>query len=164
MKALFLDRDGVVNIDYNYVHKIEDFEFVDDIFEVCKLFGKKGYEIFIVTNQSGINRGYYTKDDFLKLTDWMLERFKENGITVKDVSFCPHTSEQNCSCRKPKPGMLLDLAKRYDIDLKHSFMIGDKQRDIDSAINAGLKEQNCLLVESNRSFLDKVHKQWSNRL
>ena len=138
--ALFLDRDGVVNIEKNYLYKPEDVEFVDGIFEVCEFFQKKGYDIFIVTNQSGIARGYYTTEDFLHLTQWFEEMFAQRGIVIKKTYFCPHHPEITgpCSCRKPNPGMLLEAQKEFGIDMQKSLLIGDKERDIEAAKRAGV--------------------------
>jgi len=141
VKALFLDRDGVINIEKDYLYKVEDFEFVDGIIDLCKFYQELGYILIVVTNQSGIARGYYSEDDFNRLTSWMIEEFSKYGIEIKKVYFCPHHPDINgeCSCRKPQPGMLFDAAKDFNIDLEDSILIGDKQRDIDAAINAGLK-------------------------
>lgn len=141
-KALFLDRDGVINVEKEYLYKREDFEFIDGIFDLCRYYQDRGYSIFVVTNQSGIARKYYTEDDFLKLTEWMLDAFKKQGITITKVYYCPHHPEISgeCECRKPKPGMFFDAAKEFDIDLKNSIIIGDKERDIEAGINAGLQE------------------------
>ena len=139
-KALFLDRDGVINIEKNYLYKKDDFEFIDGIFELCKHYQELGYLIFVVTNQSGIARQYYSEEDFLKLTEWMNAAFKEKGIEIQKVYFCPHHPDISgeCNCRKPKPGMILDAAKEFDIDLSHSLLVGDKERDIEAALNAGI--------------------------
>ena len=141
-KALFLDRDGVINIEKNYLYKESDFEFIDGIFELCKHYQDLGYLIVIVTNQSGIAREYYSQEDFLKLTSWMVTAFKKHGITISKVYFCPHHPDISgeCSCRKPKPGMILEAAKEFDIDLTQSILIGDKERDIESALNAGIEK------------------------
>ena len=141
-KALFLDRDGVINVEVNYLHKIEDFVFIDGIFELCKYYIDLGFIIIVVTNQSGIARDYYTEEDFKMLTSWMINEFKKNNIEIKKVYHCPHHPDfsSTCSCRKPKPGMLLQAQKDFDIDMKNSIMIGDKERDIEAALNAGLKE------------------------
>ena len=135
-KALFLDRDGIINVDHGYVCKIEEFEFTDGIFELLQLFNKEGYLLFIVTNQSGIGRGYYTKEAFETLTEWMIETLHVHGIDIKEVQYCPHTPKENCHCRKPETGMIDNILQTYPIDLKHSWMIGDKQSDIDLARNA----------------------------
>jgi D-glycero-D-manno-heptose 1,7-bisphosphate phosphatase len=135
-KALFLDRDGVINVDHGYVYKIEDFQFTKGIFELLHLFLAQGYSLFIVTNQSGIGRGYYSKKAFLDLTTFMLNRLKEQGITIQEVAYCPHAPEEQCFCRKPATGMVEYLCSNYQINLKKSWLIGDKQSDIDLAHNA----------------------------
>lgn len=139
-KALFLDRDGVINIEKNYLHKIQDFEFVDGIFELCNHFQQLGYLIIVVTNQSGIARGYYNENDFSKLTSWMNKEFLKNNIIVSNVYFCPHHPDISgpCDCRKPNPGMLLKARDDYNILLNKSIIVGDKERDIQAGINAGL--------------------------
>jgi len=161
VKAAFLDRDGVINIDTGYVGRIKDFKFKDGIFELLKLLQNLGFSLFIVTNQSGIARGYYSEEDFYKLTEWMKEEFKKKGIEIKDVRFCPHhpniTGE--CECRKPKPGMILDLAKEYGIDLKNSIMIGDSDRDIEAAKRAGI-EKTFKVEESLYDIIKKIKKEF----
>lgn len=139
-KALFLDRDGVVNIEKNYLHKIEDFELMEGIVEVCRVYAEKGYLILIVTNQSGISRGYYSEEDFALLSQWMVEHFKELGITITRIYHCPHheSIDGACECRKPEPGMFLRAQREYDIDMEHSVMIGDNERDIEAALRAGV--------------------------
>ena len=107
IKTIFLDRDGVINKEVNYLHKIEDFEFIDGVFDTCQYFKSLNYKIIITTNQSGISRGYYTEIDFQKLTNWMLGQFNINNIDILDVIHCPHLPSDLCDCRKPKPGMFL---------------------------------------------------------
>jgi len=135
-KALFLDRDGIVNIDHGYVSKIEDFQFTEGIFDLLHLFSKYDYQIFIVTNQSGIGRGYYTQDNFNILTTWMLSEFQKQNINIVSVHHCPHAPEEKCHCRKPQTGMIDEILTLHSIDLTHSWLIGDKQSDIDLAINS----------------------------
>ena len=106
MKVIFLDRDGVVNQEIGYLYKTSDFKFIDGIFQACKYFQSHNYKIIIITNQSGISRGYYSENDFKILTEWMLKQFLINDINILDVLHCPHGPESNCSCRKPNPGML----------------------------------------------------------
>lgn len=139
-KALFLDRDGVINVEKNYLYRIEDFEFLDGIFELCRRFQSRDYRIIVVTNQSGIARGMYSEEDFSRLTFWMIETFEKEGITIDQVYHCPHHPDITgpCECRKPKPGMLLEAKKAFELDMKASVMIGDKERDIEAAINAGI--------------------------
>ncbi|WP_258238381.1 D-glycero-beta-D-manno-heptose 1,7-bisphosphate 7-phosphatase [Arcobacter sp. CECT 8983] len=149
-KAIFLDRDGVVNVEKNYLYKIEEFEFIDGIFESLKKIQSLGYKIFIITNQSGISRGYYSVDDFEKLTSWMLEEFRNNEIVISQVEFCPHGPNDNCLCRKPKSGMIDKILKNYDIDLKNSWLVGDKSSDIECAQHAGIS--NTIQVKSGHKF------------
>ncbi len=149
-KALFLDRDGVINVDHDYVYKTEDFEFIDGIFELVRQFHEAGYLVFVVTNQSGIARGFYSEEDLLHVSAWMCEQFEKKGGRITQVYYCPHHPEitGSCRCRKPSPGMLLDAKKAYDIDMKHSLMIGDKERDIEAAIGAGVEDTILLTHQS----------------
>ncbi|QOP43155.1 D-glycero-beta-D-manno-heptose 1,7-bisphosphate 7-phosphatase [Sulfurimonas sediminis] len=158
-KALFLDRDGVINVEKEYLYKREDFEFIDGIFDLCKYYQNLGYLIIIVTNQSGIARGYYTEEDFQVLTDWMIQEFKKRNINIAKVYHCPHHPEINieCSCRKPEPGMILEAQKKFNLDLTHSLMIGDKERDIEAAVNAGISET-YLFDEMNQIRSSKATK------
>ena len=141
-KALFLDRDGVINVEKDYLYKIEDFEFIDGIIELCKHYQSLNYLIFVVTNQSGIARGYYSEEDFAKLSEWMKAEFLKYGVDIKKVYHCPHhpSISGECSCRKPKPGMLLEAKSEFDLDMNNSLLIGDKERDIEAALNAGVNE------------------------
>ena len=141
-KALFLDRDGVINIDKQYVHKKEDFEFIDGVFETCRAFMKQGYLLIIVTNQSGIARGYYSEKDFSQLTDWMKVEFSKEGVVINKVYFCPHHVgfTHECDCRKPEPGMILKAQKDFNVDLSQSILVGDKMSDIEAGLAAGVGE------------------------
>jgi D-glycero-D-manno-heptose 1,7-bisphosphate phosphatase len=149
-KALFLDRDGVINVEIDYLYKINDFIFIDGIFDLCRYYQSLGYLIIVVTNQSGIARNFYSEDDFNRLTKWMIESFRKESITISNVYFCPHHPDISgkCSCRKPEPGMLLKAAEEFDIDLENSILIGDKERDIEAALNSGIHET-YLFVEHN---------------
>jgi len=155
-KALFLDRDGIINIDHGYVSQIDDFEFSDDIFDLLHFFTDAGYLLFIVTNQSGIGRQYYTQKDFDTLTQWMIEALHKKGLDIKEVQYCPHTPDDNCHCRKPATGMIDNILKKYPIDLQHSWVIGDKQSDIDLALNANIPYSiaigNTNIINSTYSF------------
>ena len=153
LKAIFLDRDGVINKEKNYLYKKEDFEFIKGVFKACRHFQEVGYQLIIVTNQSGIARGYYKKEDFYKLTEWLLEQFNNNDINILDVLFCPHGPESNCDCRKPKPGMFLQASYQYDINMEKSWMIGDKEVDVEAANAAGI--QNTILVKSGHIIDEK---------
>ena len=153
-KALFLDRDGVINIDHGYVYQPEDIEFVPGIFDLCKKFKAQGYLIIVVTNQSGIARGFYTENDFLKLTSWMTEQFEQRQCCIDGVYFCPHHAingtgqyKKDCDCRKPRPGMFLQAAQQHQIDFSQSVMVGDKPSDIEAANSVGISK--TFFVDNN---------------
>lgn len=149
-KAVFLDRDGVLNIEKNYLYKIEDFEFVKGVFESLKHVQSLGYKLFIITNQSGIARDYYTQTDFDILTAWMLKEFQKHDIHISQVELCPHGPNDNCTCRKPKIGMIDKILKNHEVDLYASWLVGDKESDILCAKNAGIS--NTIQVQSGHHF------------
>ncbi|WP_218311056.1 D-glycero-alpha-D-manno-heptose-1,7-bisphosphate 7-phosphatase [Alteromonas antoniana] len=144
-KALFLDRDGIINEDKAYVYRKEDIDFVEGIFDVIRTFVSKGFMPVIVTNQSGIGRGLYSEADFAALSRWMQSQFDSAGLPAIPVYYCPHHPtegigqyRQQCDCRKPEPGMLLTAIAEHHIDASRSFMIGDSWRDIQAADAAGV--------------------------
>ncbi len=147
-KIIYLDRDGVINEDFGYVSKVENFKFVDGVFEACRIFIELGYEIIIVTNQSGIGRGYYSLEDFQILTNYMLDEFRKQNIDILKVYFCPHAPEVNCECRKPKDGMILQSLNDFSIDLKNSWLVGDKISDIECAKNGNIA--NKILIDEEK--------------
>lgn len=134
-KALFLDRDGTINVDYGYVGGIERFKFIDGVFEFLRKAGEKGYDVFVVTNQSGIARGYYTMSDYEALTAWMVEEFARRGVDVKDVFCCPELDGPD---RKPEPGLFLKARDKWGIDMAASISLGDKERDVEAGRRAGV--------------------------
>lgn len=143
-RALFLDRDGVINKDFGHVHQLRDFEFMDGIFALCHSFQAAGYLIVVVTNQAGIARDMYSEHDFHQLSEWMLSRFAVNGVFISAVYFCPHhpgfgAAKIKCSCRKPEPGMILRARTDLDLDLGNSILIGDHESDVRAAHAAGIK-------------------------
>jgi D-glycero-D-manno-heptose 1,7-bisphosphate phosphatase len=156
IKTIFLDRDGVINIEKNYLYKIEDFEFINGVFSTCEYLKELGYEIIIITNQSGISRNLYSENDFKKLTFWMRGQFSANGVEILDVFYCPHLPTEKCSCRKPEPGMLIEARIKYNIDMENSWLIGDKEVDISAAINANIT--NSILVRSGHKLDEKSSK------
>jgi len=144
--ALFLDRDGVINIDHAYVCKQENFEFIDGIFNLCKKAKALGYLICVITNQAGIGRGYYTEQDFFLLTDWMCNVFRLEGVFIDKVYFCPTHPEDGIGeykvdspFRKPGAGMILQAVDELGIDLADSILVGDKETDIRAGIAAGIR-------------------------
>ena len=150
IKTIFLDRDGVINKEVNYLHKIKDVEFIDGIFETCQYFNNLGYSIIIVTNQAGISKGFYDLNDYEILNKWILSQFKYHNIEILDVLHCPHSPESRCSCRKPEPGMLLYAKKKHHIEMQDSWLIGDKETDIEAAISADIP--NTILVRSGHKI------------
>jgi D-glycero-D-manno-heptose 1,7-bisphosphate phosphatase len=150
IKTIFLDRDGVINKEKNYLHKIEDFEFIKGVFDACKHFNNLDFKIIIITNQSGIARGFYSKNDYKILTQWMKNQLMENGVNILDVFYCPHLPKDKCWCRKPSPGMLIDAQEKYNIEMKKSWLIGDKEDDIIAANKAGIF--NTILVKSGHKI------------
>ena len=143
--ALFLDRDGIINVDHDYVYRREDFEFIDGIFELCRHAKMLDYQIFVVTNQAGIGRGYYTEQDFHALTDWMCGVFRDEQVIIDKVYFCPFHAEHgigqykvNSPFRKPGPGMILQAAQEFDVDLAGSVLLGDRETDVQAGIAAGV--------------------------
>lgn len=144
--AVFLDRDGVLNIDKGYVYRKEDFIWIDGAKEAVKLLNDLNFYVFVVTNQSGVARGYYTEDDIQKLHQWMNEELSKIGASVNGFYYCPHLPEAliekyrvSCDCRKPAPGLILQAMNDWPIDKEKSFMIGDNNKDIEAAKNAGIK-------------------------
>ena len=146
LKAAFFDRDGVLNVDKSYLYKIEDLEWIDGAKEALAYLTQQGYTVFVVTNQSGIARGYYTVDDMNKLHEFMAQQVAAAGGKIEKFYYCPHLPEGKiaeyaveCDCRKPNPGLILRAFEEYDIDKDAAFLIGDKPRDVESAEAAGIK-------------------------
>jgi D-glycero-D-manno-heptose 1,7-bisphosphate phosphatase len=144
-RGLILDRDGVVNEDSGYLHRIEDCRFVDGIFELAAAFAGRGFTIVIASNQSGIGRGYYTEADFDRLMGWMKGEFARRGVTLAAVYHCPdHPTEgigryrRPNPWRKPGPGMLLQAARDLDLDLARCWTVGDQATDIEAGRAAGV--------------------------
>jgi len=143
--AVFIDRDGVINDDKGYVHRIEDFFFLPGAISGMQLFQNMGYKIVIITNQAGIARGMYSENDFLKLTEHMTKKLEGRNVKVSGVYFCPHHPDgvikrwtSVCNCRKPNPGMLTKAANDLGLLLEKSILLGDKCSDINAGINAGI--------------------------
>lgn len=135
-KAVFLDRDGTINKEKQYLYKIEDFELLPGVVGALNLLIENNYLLIIITNQSGIARGYYAEKEYKELNEWMVEMFERKGIHVTDSYYCPHLVDADvpeyrldCDCRKPKLGLYNRAVREHDIDLDASFAIGDKIRD-----------------------------------
>jgi D-glycero-D-manno-heptose 1,7-bisphosphate phosphatase len=132
--AVFFDRDGVLNVDRHYLYRREDWEWVPGAREALQLAHDAGFLCVVVTNQSGIARGYYSEEDLAELHSWVAQ---QAGGLIDAFYHCPHGPESDCECRKPRPGMLLRAAQELDIDLSRSVLIGDKASDIEAATAAG---------------------------
>lgn len=153
-KAVFIDRDGVINNDEGryYIYKPEDFKLNKTIVEGFRLLRQSGFKLIIVSNQGGVAKGEYTVDDIDKVHKYFLQLMTQNNIEITAVYFCPHhNAVSNCACRKPKAGMILQALKEHDIDTNASFLIGDSARDIEAGKAAGLKQ--CYKIEANASIL-----------
>nr|WP_321278103.1 HAD family hydrolase [uncultured Vibrio sp.] len=152
-KIAFLDRDGVINKEVNYLHEIAKFEFTPGCIDGLKILQDYGFEFIIITNQAGIARGYYTVEDYHHLTDFYLKKLKSFGIDILDVFYCPHHKDGvikkyslDCVCRKPSTGMLTAACEKYNIDLSQSILIGDKLSDVEAG--AAFNVSRNFLVET----------------
>ncbi len=145
IKALFLDRDGVINIDYGYIYRPDQIAFVDGIFDLCGAALRSGFQIIVVTNQAGVARGHYTEQQVNELHEWLKARFEERGVPILAVYYCPYHAEAGTGQyrvdsfdRKPKPGMFLRAKAEHDIDMAASVLVGDKMSDIEAGRAAGV--------------------------
>jgi len=150
-RAVFIDRDGTININFGYIDKPERFKFHKGVIEGMKLLKKNGYKIIIVTNQSGIGRGFFSEKELEKIHNKMIKELSEKNINVDAVYYCPHHPEDNCNCRKPKTGLLESAVKDLDIDIKESFVIGDRMLDMEAGDKMGCK---TVLVPENKEKID----------
>ena len=158
--AVFIDRDGVINVDRGYVHTVDVFEYIDGDLGACKKFKEMGYSLVLVTNQSGIARGIFSEDDFISLTEWMDWNFEDQGIELDGIYYCPHHATegkgeylQDCDCRKPNPGMLISAQSDLNIDMSKSLMIGDKADDMKAAIAADVAFK--VLVRTGKAITEE---------
>ncbi|UUV19373.1 D-glycero-beta-D-manno-heptose 1,7-bisphosphate 7-phosphatase [Fusobacteria bacterium ZRK30] len=145
-KCVFLDRDGNINVEKDYLHKVEEFEFIDGAREAIKIFNDLGYLVVVVTNQSGVARGYYDENSVKTLHDYLQKEVEKIGGHIDGFYYCPHHPEKgigeyklNCNCRKPEPGMFLEAQKDLNIDFSSSIMVGDKVSDIKAGENLGMR-------------------------
>lgn len=136
-RAIFLDRDGTINADAGYTHKIADWRFLPGVLPALASFKKAGWLLVVISNQSGIGRGYYSRAQLRELEQWVTARLAENEAVIDGWYYCPHRPEDNCACRKPRPGLILQAARDLDVDLPVSWMIGDKPSDAQAGLAAG---------------------------
>lgn len=145
-RAIFFDRDGVLNHDIGYLYKAEDFQWTDGAKESIKMLNDTGWLVFVVTNQSGIARGYYNDADVKTLHAWMQRELAKSNAHIDDWQYCPHHPEEGkaelrsaCSCRKPEPGMILALLKKWGLEANKCLLVGDKKSDMEAASRAGVQ-------------------------
>lgn len=155
-KVVFLDRDGVVNKDrMDYTWRIEDFEILPNVIQGCEKLQDLGYEIILITNQGGIAKGLYNHEDVDKLHQHMIHIFKNAGVSILEIYYCPHhTDYGKCLCRKPGSLLVEKAIARFDIDINVSFFIGDMERDMDAAKGADITGR---LVQSNSDFMSNLN-------
>jgi D-glycero-D-manno-heptose 1,7-bisphosphate phosphatase len=159
-RALFLDRDGVINVNHDYVHRRENFEFVEGIFDLARAANAQQYKLVVITNQAGIGRGLYSEQQFHQLTDWMCDQFASQRAPIARVYFSPfHPTEgrgeykKDDVSRKPRPGMVLQAQREFNLDLESSILIGDKASDIQAGVAAGV---GCNILFSQENFAELV--------
>lgn len=155
-KAIFLDRDGVLidNQQHYYIWKSDQMKFVDGVFKNLQLLQENGFHLFIVSNQGGISRGLYSKEDILKLHVEMIQTFRNNNIAITDILFCPHHGDnEKCLCRKPEPLMIEKLIAKYGINPSESVMIGDSESDMQAAAGAGIRG---IKIRANQNMLPYI--------
>lgn len=161
IKAVFIDRDGTINEEKQYVHKIEDFQLIPGSLEALKLLTQHGVKIYIITNQAGIAKGYFTLKQFHKLTEYMLTFFRDEGIKIEKLLYCPHHPDgivqeysKDCLCRKPNTKLLEDVIEENDFKMEEIVLIGDKNSDIEAGRRLGIK---TYLVETGFGFAEKAN-------
>jgi len=159
-RAIFLDRDGVINVDNGYVSVVDDFEFIEGVIEALQTLKGKDYLIVVITNQSGIARGYFSEEQFHTLTEWMDWSLADRGVDLDGIYYCPHHAEHgigeykiDCDCRKPKAGMIKEAIIELDIDISKSVLVGDKVSDLQAGIAAGIT--NNYLVRTGKEVTEQ---------
>lgn len=138
-RAVFLDRDGTINVDKGNIWKIRDFDFIPKAINALKELEKSDYKIVVITNQGKVGTGLCTLEDVIRLNDYMVGRLKEEGIKIDAVYLCQHHPDEGCSCRKPEPGLIVMAGEELGLELKGCYMVGDKTSDIMAGKNAGCR-------------------------
>lgn len=160
-KAFFLDRDGTLNVEKHHLYRSEDLEWIEGTFEALQKIQDLGYKIIVITNQAGVAKGLYREEDVHILHEHMNKVLKEKGIIVDAFYYCPHHPQGSvekyvieCNCRKPKPGMILQAIRDFNLDVKDCILVGDKEIDIQSGLNAGIDQ--CYLVRSGHEIDESI--------
>jgi D-glycero-D-manno-heptose 1,7-bisphosphate phosphatase len=156
-RAVFLDRDGTLNVNFGYVHRRQEWEWIEGAITALKILYDAGFALVVVTNQSGIARGYYQPDDVDTLHAWMWVELSDHGIELSGIYYCPHhpdfSLKHSCTCRKPEPGMIIQAAKDLQLDLKNSWIIGDQVSDARAGLRAGTR---AVLIGQDVPYRDSV--------
>lgn len=160
-KAIFLDRDGTINVDFGYVYRTENLEFLPGVIEALQIFQELGYLLIVITNQSGIGRGYFTLEDAELFNQALSQKLKKCGIVISSFFTCPHAPEEKCKCRKPSPYLVMEAIKQYKINPDDSYMFGDKNSDVECGKNSGIKS---FLITGEHSLLYWANQLKNNRL
>ncbi len=155
-KAIFLDRDGVINTERGFTYRLQDFVILPDLIEVLQLFQQKGFILIVVSNQSGVAKGLYKQTDVEIIHSYMLNEFTKNTISISEIYYCIHHPDVSaCICRKPDSLFVEKALARFDIDPKKSYFIGDKERDVEAGEKAGVTG---ILIEANVSLKTILNK------
>lgn len=157
-KAVFLDRDGTINVDTGYINDPDDLVFIRGAKEGVKFLKNKGFLVFVVTNQSGVGRGYFSLKKLKAVNDRLLTELSKLGINLDGIFMCPHHPNRKCSCRKPKPKLVYDIAKKYKINLEKSYFVGDKLIDVQTGKNAGCK---TVLIDADTTPKIENEEDWT---
>jgi histidinol-phosphate phosphatase family protein len=155
-KAVFIDRDGTINVNVEYLDNPEDFQMYPGVAEGVKILNENGFLVIVITNQSGIARGYFTKETLEKIHQRMMKELKEKGAKIDAIYYCPHHPDDNCSCRKPETGLLEKAIKEHNIDTSHSYVIGDRMIDVEAGHKIGLK---TVLIPERKKLVEQEKKQ-----
>lgn len=157
-QAVFLDRDGTINVDTGYLGNPDELVLIRGAKEGVRLLKKNGFFVFIITNQSGVGRGYFSLEDLKLVNNKVLDEFSKDGIKIDDVYYCPHHPKDKCKCRKPNTKLVADVAKKFNINLKYSYFVGDKLIDVQTGKNAGCK---AILINADNSSLIESEDDWT---
>jgi D-glycero-D-manno-heptose 1,7-bisphosphate phosphatase len=156
-KAIFLDCDGTIIVDKGYLNDPKLIEFLPGVIDALKKFRNMGFILVVVSNQSGIGRGYFTEEHYLKIQKYFIKMLNDYGVELHGCYYCPHTPEENCNCRKPKIGMALNAKNDLNIDFSKSYMIGDKESDIQFGKNLGMADTSQHMIELLKCLEEDIY-------
>lgn len=161
LDTIFIDRDGVINKDpdgwteYSYVTRWRDFKFLPGVFQALKILNKSGIRVVVISNQAGVGKGYFSREELDEVTSRMLDEINRNGGRIEEVYYCIHKKEDNCQCRKPKPGMLVNALRKYKADPRKTYFIGDSEVDVLAGRSLGMK---TVFVRSGKTTVEEMRK------